>query len=264
MLRYYDFTPVSVAFGKLQSVLMPHARYFRHDGQSWQLAPYDELSRRCGQWQHLRSGVLEFMAQACSFHYCRPSGKAVNKNVYCPPMVMPRASASVTFRALKVSVSEFSLEKILTMAQTLPYIFYCDGPDNASANSLKKRHLAAALLANVFVVDEGCSAHKINRTLGNVIEKRKTFTGDVHVVSFISSQANYMRSFDRALWSLIGRELVVRYDALDVEWANHASAIMATHMCATMSPSRAASTMPSARTRARRRARGTRSGSWSS
>ena len=57
VLRHYDFTPIKVRFGALQAEVMPHARYWRHDGHCWQVVPFEEVSRRFGG--NLRYGTVD-------------------------------------------------------------------------------------------------------------------------------------------------------------------------------------------------------------
>jgi hypothetical protein len=49
--RFYDATPTRVCFGKLQAELMPHARYFKHDGTRWVVVPVATALKQARQYE---------------------------------------------------------------------------------------------------------------------------------------------------------------------------------------------------------------------
>ena len=59
--RHYDFSPWKVAFGSLQAEIMPHARYYQHNGERWVAVAYQEMHQRFRG--NLRYGVSELLAK---------------------------------------------------------------------------------------------------------------------------------------------------------------------------------------------------------
>ena len=182
--RFYDATPTRVCFGKLQAELMHHARYYKHDGARWVVVPVaDALKQARG---NLRYGVIELMAQSSGLHYCDVDGSDVNRTVLCPPVVCQRSTASCTFRAIEDSAPSLCVPALVKAARDVPFIVYCDGPDDAKSNVLKKKYLASILPKNVLLIDEACAAHAVNRVILHAIQSYKRFVGDVHAISVVS------------------------------------------------------------------------------
>lgn len=136
LTRSYDFTPMQVGFGALQAELMPHARYWKHDGQRWVIAafqeragtptspaplrpirdgpssptnptpPIKEMSRNSGL---LRYGTVEVFAECLMLHHAAGEAGVVAHKEWMPPIVAERGNACCTFEALERSVPESTL-----------------------------------------------------------------------------------------------------------------------------------------------------------
>lgn len=105
------------------------------------------------------------------------------------------------------------------MATRVPFAFYVDGPDNATSNIKKKQFLATFLPKNVMLLDEGCSAHHVNRAIQKAMTDSKAFVGDVHAVAVTSSTTSHANTLQRALWDLIDTELTISFTRVDPSWA---------------------------------------------
>jgi hypothetical protein len=134
--KHYDFTPARLAFGSMQDELMPWARYFKHNGRKWVVVPFEEMHAKYKG--HLRYGTLELFAQCNTLSFPWGHSGILNRQIILPPLIGQRANASCTFRAIEDSCPELSVASLLVLARLLPWIIYVDGPDNASANALKK------------------------------------------------------------------------------------------------------------------------------
>lgn len=152
--KHYDFTPKRLSFGALHAQVMPWARYFQHNGKKWVTVPYEEMTQK---YRVLHFGVLEVFAQCHSLHF--PNGEAgvTHRNILIPPLIAQRANGSCTYRALEDSCPLLSVQAIIRAAIDSPYVFLCDGPDNASANGLSQRFIASLLkdIMNVLYITLG-------------------------------------------------------------------------------------------------------------
>jgi len=145
IMRHYDFTPAKVRFGALQAELMPHARYWQHDGAKWKAVGFEEISRRFGR--NLRYGTVELFAECSEVHYASASGEGIVSHRFFtpPPVVGQRANACVTFEALEKSIPQLDVESVNALSERLGFLFYLEAPDASAVNGLKKKFIASVL-----------------------------------------------------------------------------------------------------------------------
>jgi len=143
VMRHYDFTPMKVRFGSLQAQLMPHARYWRHDGDCWRAVEFAEISKRYGSSLHF--GTVEVFAECTTVHHVNGEHGVVTRRYFVPPCVGQRANACCTFEALEQSLPELNVASINGLARRLGWLFYMDSPDAAGANMLKQKYLSSLL-----------------------------------------------------------------------------------------------------------------------
>jgi hypothetical protein len=151
---------------------------------------------------------LELFGQCNELHIvdekAEGSGGVDSRPLFSPLLVGQKANASSTFRALELSCPQLSCESLKALALTCKWVFFCDGPDNASSNGLLKKHTSVLLrpAKNIFYIDEGCTAHLVNRSIFASVAREKYdkyFVGDVHAVAMACSQHSHVAVLQSAL-----------------------------------------------------------------
>ena len=76
MIRFYDCTPVRVAFGRLEHLLAPVARYaiWNEASDNYDMVNATEFNKRFPGY-HVRKGILELLAQGLHVSWC--TGRAL-------------------------------------------------------------------------------------------------------------------------------------------------------------------------------------------
>ena len=107
--KFYDCTPLRVGFGRLQPVLMPHARYPLKLDNKWRSVSLEEyLKHRPGR-SVLRYGTVELLGQGMTCHYLHPETEELfGIRVMGRPHILQSANASCLFTATESEVPEFS------------------------------------------------------------------------------------------------------------------------------------------------------------
>ena len=127
----YDATALKTQFGRMQDLVMNHARYFVPDSSKqsgWRtvdVAEWGSLNKKAKP----QSGVLEHVAQ------CRQVGwttRTTNtegpasalRKLIVPAVFSASAAASVVHNSLEASVPGLSVEQILVLARRADFVFY--------------------------------------------------------------------------------------------------------------------------------------------
>lgn len=97
--KFYDCTPARLKFGRLQSQLMPHARYPVEIDGRWTAVPLEQYLAHRPHAGVLRYGVLEVLAQGHTMHYMDERGELHAFRAVCKPVVLQAGNASCLFSA---------------------------------------------------------------------------------------------------------------------------------------------------------------------
>ena len=96
--RSYDMTPSRVHFGRLQSQIMPVARYaVQNTDGIWKAVSYHEFVKKYPKIKFPRSGIIDIMAAGASMVHMDPSdGMLRGMRLFCRPVICASSSASCT------------------------------------------------------------------------------------------------------------------------------------------------------------------------
>ena len=135
--RHHDGTPYTLAFGKLQDILLPAARYAVKgpDGQ-WKLVPWSELQLHTRLAP--RKGVLELFAQVNRIAWDDNIGQHFQHKVITQPRYLERGNASTIHNAIDTASPHLSLARLKEVANRSRFLLLHEVPDNVSYN---KRHM---------------------------------------------------------------------------------------------------------------------------
>jgi hypothetical protein len=107
--KFYDCTPMRLAFGRLQPQLHVHARYpLRLADNKWTSVPLDEFlkARPDRNRSSLRYGVLELLAQGMTCHSLSSSSMFEGFRVFCRPRILQAGTASCIYTATDSEVKD--------------------------------------------------------------------------------------------------------------------------------------------------------------
>lgn len=108
--KFYDCTPMRIAFGKLQQQLVPHARFPVKIDQQWKSVTLDVfLSKSPGrQRSTLRYGVMELLAQGVTCHYITKDDMFAGFRLFCRPRILQGATGSCIYSATETENKDWS------------------------------------------------------------------------------------------------------------------------------------------------------------
>ena len=204
--KFYDCTPSRVGFGRLQPVLMPHARYPLKLDNKWRSVSLEEyLKHRPGR-NVLRYGTVELLGQGMTCHYLHPETEELfGIRVMCRPRILQSANASCLFTATESEVPEFSAKGLENICEQVPMALVCESPDAASANNRKKAKSSSLAPSNCFHVPAVCDAHQAHRM---VAMKEKDSIGNLYSIAASCAHPPFQDLLQHQLHELIQKELV--------------------------------------------------------
>jgi hypothetical protein len=125
--QHYDFSLMRLSFGSFKDKVAPRSRHAKGSKH----LPFDDLEALAKA--NARSGTLEVFAQGHSMHFLRGTDGMESHKLFCAPINGQSTSASCTHEALDTCLPCLSTASIVTLAEHVPWIVWCDGPDNAGA-----------------------------------------------------------------------------------------------------------------------------------
>ena len=180
--KHYDTTPSKVRFGRLQSLLLPLARYavLKDDGQ-WSLVSHEEYvkTKIKGRQFSIKQGVLDIITVSASLIYMDTDSTLHGFRYFSRPAVIAAGNASCIFRATEQLARPFDLDCIRRLCANVRFMFYTEVPDGHSANDRKKEKTKQLLPDNCGFVESKCSGHQAERIIQG---KEKRVVGNVHAV----------------------------------------------------------------------------------
>ena len=205
LFRYYDSTPGSFAFGKLQSALYPLARYPWWDGTKWKSCTLDEYQKVNPRCKRLWRGVLEIMDQSVECRYVDKDQCVEGFKVLVQPKVLSDGSASCIYSATESAVPALSAASVSEMCQNGQYAFVSEQPDRCAANVRKQSQTYEDFsgVPTAFYVPGRCAAHQICRC---VKQAESQSVGDVHACVVSLSHTRHAHELQRALKVLLQNE----------------------------------------------------------
>ena len=212
--RHHDGTPINVAFGVLQDLLLPCARYaHRSQDGSWHLLPWSEIRKFTKI--ALRSGVIELFAQQVECKYNDGDGYHCRHKAIATPLFLQAGNASTIHTALDRAFTAFSIDSLKVIADQNKFILVHEVPDNIAYN---KRHMGyyaiMDLPKNIFYFPYGCRAHVISR-MGTTAFDEDTLTGEVYNMEFIANVNSYHNRLLATAWELLDDIVILPRSSLD-------------------------------------------------
>jgi hypothetical protein len=179
--RFYDATPIRVAFGQLQQQVYPHARYsLQVDDTKWIPVSYAEYQKNHPERPLPRFGTLELLGQGATCFYADAKLELHGFRIISPPVFLQRGNASTLHRACEDAIPQLSFESGLhRIAAHAKYGIVSELPDACSANNRKKAKAFSMLPSNIFGVNGQCGCHQCHRV---VESSEKDMIGNVHAV----------------------------------------------------------------------------------
>lgn len=197
--RHWDATSNRLAFGSLQDVLAPHARYSMKDAAgNWSLVNYREFKKK---YKVARYGVVELLAQGGTIHWWTGQDEIDGCRWVLPPCVIQNGGSSCLFRAVQYSVEPLTPVGLRHLCSRVPFMFVHDHPDGCAPN---KRAMAAGketLPSNCFDISDGtCASHQCwriaHKAFGKVI-------GDMHACHVTCGNVAFSGKLQVALRTVI-------------------------------------------------------------
>ena len=148
LFHNYDASPRSFAFGRLQAMLQPLARYPYWDGSKWRCVPLDEYLKLVPGRKVLNRGVLDIFAHTVRCRFSALDGTDCGFKVLVPPRVLSDGTASCILDAMEQSVPELSTDAVKELCLHCPYCFISEQPDGCGANQ-RKQHQSQEYIADV-------------------------------------------------------------------------------------------------------------------
>ena len=204
-LKWYDGTPISVKFGRLQEELMPYARYpvMDPDTKEWKSVGDLEITKRLGPGRLPSFGTVELMVRGGCMHFMCPTSRQIQGiRVFAKPAVLQHGGASCIYRGTEDSIPAFSAEGLSSICEEVPFLFYCELPDGHSANARKQEKTRAALPSNCGMLTAKCGSHQAHRILAS---REKLIVGDVHACFVMSSHGGNQNRMQKAARTLVDK-----------------------------------------------------------
>jgi hypothetical protein len=225
--KAYDATPSRIGFGKLQSEIMPHARYaVRAADGRWTSIPYDKYIEQHGRRGLLRYGIIDILAIHVRMAYMHPEQRTFKGvKVFCKPVALARGNASCIYRATEDCAKQFNRDGIIKIMSDSVFGIVVEVPDGASSNDRKKEKTKTDLPANCGFIGSKCGGHQGFR----IIESRwKEVVGDVYAIAVTSSAVAHQNRLQSALWEIINEDLNSCFNIgfPDPEWLLHNKTIL--------------------------------------
>jgi len=159
--KHHDGTPIEVAFGSLQDLLLPCAR-FAHKGPDglWKMLPWSEYCQVTKQRIAPRKGVVEVFAQLYRCAWMDENNVQYRYKVLAPPMFLQVGNASTVHGATDHSFKNFSIDRLKELADRNRFMMIHEAPDNVAYNRRHEGYTAIARLPiNIWYSPGGCVAH---------------------------------------------------------------------------------------------------------
>ena len=177
--RAYDMTPSRIHFGRLQSKIMPVARYaVQNEDGIWKAVTYEEFVQKHPKRTLPRSGIIDIMAASASMVYVRPStcpscgadewcmcepvkhicGELCGMRHLCRPVICGSSSASCTHGAVESVAEVFNESGLEQLCQRVPFVNLLEAPDGAPSCNRKKMYTAERCPANCGFIGNKCGA----------------------------------------------------------------------------------------------------------
>ena len=159
--KHHDGTPIEVAFGSLQDLLLPCAR-FAHKGPDglWKMLPWSEYCQVTKQRIAPRKGVVEVFAQLYRCAWMDENNVQYRYKVLAPPMFLQVGNASTVHGATDHSFKNFSIDRLKELADRNRFMMIHEAPDNVAYNRRHEGYTAIVRLPiNIWYSPGGCVAH---------------------------------------------------------------------------------------------------------
>ena len=191
--RFYDCTPVRLTFGRLQSTLMPLARYhwWDKDLQQWESLTMDQYRQRtCKPQMLLRSGTVDIMATGADVTWVTPTLESRRISSLCAPQVVQRSNASTLHTALESAIPALDHSSIKQLAERCPWVVLNEQPDACSANGRRQLHAMGLCeeIPNTLHHCGKCGAHQCQRIIETTC---RGSCGDAHAVGEACSNVSH-------------------------------------------------------------------------
>ena len=206
---FYDATPRSMMFGRLQESLAPSARYpwFDKATKKWTMIKYDDMQLRTHGRKCLQRGVLDVLGTSVEVRSLTHDGLLDGFSSLGPPQVIQNGSASCIHAALNMPGAMGSLDNIKEIALALPFVWCAETPDACRANLRHQGKASKKLQSspNVFHVKGRCGAHQCERIIATTEGKS---VGDLHAVAVACGAPSHSVALLGALEKLVEEPMI--------------------------------------------------------
>ena len=214
--RFCDCTPWQLSFGRLQSVLMPMARYFHWDDdlKRWQVMALDEYQKKHHSCNLIHTGTLDVMASAAEIHWVLPNYEAHAARLMLAPQIVEKGNASTIHSALEQGAAAVKLDAIRTMAASCPWVILNEQPDACPSNGRRQAQVMemCADLPNVLHTRGRCGSHQAQRIIATTVAGS---CGDAHAVGEACCNLSHAAKMQESLQKLCASARIYRCEPLE-------------------------------------------------
>lgn len=223
--RQHDSTPVRVQFGALSDLAMVSRFWYQESSEC--MAKLVHASDLVQRGMRLPAyGIVEMMAQAgtLSWPQAQPGGgflATCTRKLLFPPRFLERSNGSTIFETTDQVEPSLSVDRLLALTASVPFVVLCVGSDMASAcvrakleigHRTREHDLMSLQVGQgvALLLDVQCVAHMLQRELENVFQM-KELVPKLYSTAWCSSLPGVMATMSSVLRAIVQADLAVGF-----------------------------------------------------